>query len=33
MNGVSEKFRLVVALKDVSSYLHNGTLANIEQAS
>jgi hypothetical protein len=33
LNGVSEKYRLVVALQDVSSYLHNGTLTSIEQAS
>jgi hypothetical protein len=33
MNGVSERCRLVVALKDVSPYLQNGTLINTEQAS
>jgi hypothetical protein len=33
VNGVSKKYRLVVALQDVSSYLHNGTLTSIEQAS
>lgn len=33
VNGVSEKYRLVVALHDVSSYLQNGTLTSIEQAS
>lgn len=33
VNGVSDKYRLVVALQDVSSYLHNGTLTSIEQAS
>jgi hypothetical protein len=33
VNGVSEKYRLVVALHDVSSCLRNGTLTSIEQAS
>jgi hypothetical protein len=33
VNGVREKYRLVVALQDVSSYLHNGTLTSIDQAS
>lgn len=33
VNGVSDKCRLVVALHDVGSYLHNGTLTSIEQAS
>lgn len=33
VNGVSDKYRLVVALHDVSSYLQNGTLSSIEQAS
>ncbi|XP_023716028.1 uncharacterized protein LOC111869062 isoform X2 [Cryptotermes secundus] len=31
VNGVSDKYRLVVALHDVSGYLHNGTLTSIEQ--
>jgi hypothetical protein len=33
MSGVSDRCRLVVALKDVSPYLQNGTLIDIEQVS
>jgi hypothetical protein len=33
INGVGENCRLVVALEDISGYLQNGTLVNIEQAS
>jgi hypothetical protein len=33
INGVGENCRLVVALEDISGYLQNGMLVNIEQAS